>query len=467
MITDSCDTPDNTPNQTPLANVSSQSPKTELPNPTPESSLLLFKPYSTTPLSAVPPRPSTAPPHPSSDVTNGKEPQTDPQTRTKLVSNLRAHNLLLQKAISHIDDAVLHLMAARSGIPTSKIQHVRGEARSRKDLLDRVDRVIKLAQNGELHEDDNGEANLSGTNQRPSAETGSIDSRTTSHVPLDAVQPLPSDASLDAHQLRRSSSQPQLGPATQQLQIPTKIYSLPELIDRRKALQESIDSWRKFAAELRAAQPHLAAEIDSAPSPPDGVSAQVPSAFATPSTTQSQEPSWAVKYQRAQFEIKRREDLLLRLNQAITNVNQPIVFNPTPEQFAALASYIPPALDKPRFDAAYTHFCQGKSIQMNTTIVMPDVNKPVIDVYSLHFAVMQEGSFTRVSGRKSWDVVGGRLGFIQTARTATEPARSSPEVAAHLEKVYRDRLQQFDHLYVSSVIETLRKRMAEQQRKPD
>jgi len=106
--------------------------------------------------SDVPPRPSTAPPHPSSNANKGKEPQTSLQTRTTLVSNLRARNLLLQKAISHIDDAVLHLMAARSGIPTSKIQQVRGEARNRKDLLDRVDRAIKMAQNGELHEDSQG-----------------------------------------------------------------------------------------------------------------------------------------------------------------------------------------------------------------------------------------------------------------------------------------------------------------------
>lgn len=47
-------------------------------------------------------------------------------------------------------------MAARSGIPNSKIQQVRGEARNRKDLLDRVDRAIKMAQNGELHEDNRG-----------------------------------------------------------------------------------------------------------------------------------------------------------------------------------------------------------------------------------------------------------------------------------------------------------------------
>lgn len=161
MLPNDRNTPDeDPPNQTPLANVSTQSPttrKTVLPGAKSGSSSGCPKTYSMTPPSDVPPRPSTAPPHPSSDTTKGKKPQTDLQTRTRLVSNLRARNLLLQKAISHIDDAVLHLMAARSGIPSSKIQQVRGEARNRKDLLDRVDRAIKMAQNGELHEESQGE----------------------------------------------------------------------------------------------------------------------------------------------------------------------------------------------------------------------------------------------------------------------------------------------------------------------
>lgn len=178
-----------------------------------------------------------------------------------------------------------------------------------------------------------------------------------------------------------------------QPQVPTKVYTLPELIERRKVLQESIESWQKFAAELRAAQPSLEVQAQAIPSAADVVSTQAlpPS---TPALTQAQESSWTAKYQRAQFEIKRREDLLIRLNQAIAQVS-----HPTPEQIAALASYIPPALDKPRFDAAYAHYCQGKSIQLNTTIIMPDVSKPVIDVYSLHVAVMQEGSFARVGYR--------------------------------------------------------------------
>lgn len=200
-----------------------------------------------------------------------------------------------------------------------------------------------------------------------------------------------SDNSLDPPQLRRSSSQPQLGPSTEQPQIPTKIYALHELIERRKILQESIESWKKLAA-----QPHLEGRAQSTSAMPEAVSTQGSTATAAP-PDQSQEPSsWTAKFQRAQFEIKRREELLLRLNQVITQVSHPSLSHTTPEQFAALATYIPPALDKARFDAAYAHFCQGKSLQTNTPIIMPDVGRPVLDVYALHVAVMQEGSFHRV-----------------------------------------------------------------------
>src|SRR6266702_2354088 len=111
MIPDGNTPDEDPPNQPPLANVPTQSPtarKTVLPDAKSGSSSVFSKSYPMTPPSDVPPRPSTAPPHPSTDATKGKEPQTDLQTRTTLVSNLRARNLLLQKAISHIDDAVLH-----------------------------------------------------------------------------------------------------------------------------------------------------------------------------------------------------------------------------------------------------------------------------------------------------------------------------------------------------------------------
>ena len=174
MIPDGRDTSNKDPSsQAPPVNVSTQSPtarKVALPDAV-GSSTTVQESFAITHLPDVPPRPSTAPPHPASDATTGKEPQADLQTRTTLVSNLRARNLLLQKAISHIDDAVLHLMAARSGIPSSKIQQVRGEARNRKDLLDRVDRAIKMAQNGELLEeslagDTSGATNSGAGNER-------------------------------------------------------------------------------------------------------------------------------------------------------------------------------------------------------------------------------------------------------------------------------------------------------------
>lgn len=176
MIRAGSDTPsDDPPNQTPPRNASTQSPaaaKTVLPDAS-GSSTVFPKPFSTTILSDIPPRPSTAPPHPSADANKDNVPQSDPHTRTTLVSSLRARNLLLQKAISHIDDAVLHLVAARSGIPSSKIQQVRGEARNRKDLLDRVDRAIKMAQNGELQGGDTGEGASAGAENKRSVPASS------------------------------------------------------------------------------------------------------------------------------------------------------------------------------------------------------------------------------------------------------------------------------------------------------
>ncbi|KAH7884600.1 hypothetical protein F5I97DRAFT_1783750, partial [Phlebopus sp. FC_14] len=115
------------------------------------------------------------------------------------------------------------------------------------------------------------------------------------------------------------------------------------------------------------------------------------------------------------------------------------------------ALYTPQPLDRPQFAAAYERFCQGKPIDLS--IVMPDVGRPVIDLYQLHVAVMLEGSFMRVDRRKSWNMVGGRLGYVWRPATETEPAMSSPEIAVHLERAYRNRLQHFDYLYVSSVIE--------------
>ncbi|KAF9223551.1 hypothetical protein BS17DRAFT_147658 [Gyrodon lividus] len=166
MIPVDRDTPNRHPqNQTPPANVSIVSSRQmPIPAATPPSPTVSYNPHPTTPTSNVPPRPSTAPPQPSpaSSSPQGQQIQNQGQSRIALLSNLRARNLLLQKAISHIDDAVLHLMAARSGVPSARIQEVRGEARDRKDLLDRVDRAIRMAQNGELEEEESGSGNSGG-----------------------------------------------------------------------------------------------------------------------------------------------------------------------------------------------------------------------------------------------------------------------------------------------------------------
>lgn len=51
-----------------------------------------------------------------------------------------------------------------------------------------------------------------------------------------------------------------------------------------------------------------------------------------------------------------------------------------------------------------------------------------------------------------WPVVGAKLGFTQFPGSDTEPARSGPGVAQHLENIYRRYLLQFDMMFVSSIL---------------
>ncbi|KAH7912028.1 hypothetical protein BJ138DRAFT_1005295 [Hygrophoropsis aurantiaca] len=204
------------------------------------------------------------------------------------------------------------------------------------------------------------------------------------------------------------------------------MYTLADLVQRRTVLQESIISWTNGATQLQTTR------------------------TSTPS------PTWLAQYEQTQFEIKRRQELMVKLNNAITQMSA--------QAHPETRVQVPPPLDKPRFDAAYGNYCRGKGIEINTKIIMPDIRIPVLELYQLHVAVMREGSFAKVvNAADSWHIVGGKLGFAQNAPVVpTEPLRSTPEIATHLQRVYKDRLEHFDYLYISSVIGAVRKRAAEQ-----
>jgi hypothetical protein len=77
---------------------------------------------------------------------------------------------------------------------------------------------------------------------------------------------------------------------------------------------------------------------------------------------------------------------------------------------------------------------------------------------------MEEGGFSKVQNEELWDVIGGKMGFVQfPASDAREPAKSGPGVAHRLAVVYKEYLLPFDTMYITSVFER-RKQMAAQAR---
>ena len=57
-----------------------------------------------------------------------------------------------------------------------------------------------------------------------------------------------------------------------------------------------------------------------------------------------------------------------------------------------------------------------------------------------------------------WNVIGGRLGFVQFPESETEPAKCGPETAQALQNTYKNYLWPFDKWYIRPMI---KKRMQE------
>jgi hypothetical protein len=62
-----------------------------------------------------------------------------------------------------------------------------------------------------------------------------------------------------------------------------------------------------------------------------------------------------------------------------------------------------------------------------------------------------------------WPVIGGKLGYIQFPGTETEPPKSGPQVAQHLEHIYKEYLSLFDTIYIASYVQEASKRRLTQQ----
>ncbi|KAL6307584.1 hypothetical protein BKA93DRAFT_82616 [Sparassis latifolia] len=127
------------------------------------------------------------------------------------------------------------------------------------------------------------------------------------------------------------------------------------------------------------------------------------------------------------------------------------------QQHAPLRVQIPP-LSAEIFSSAYKTFCTKNNVVHDPALMSHD-GRP-IDLYALHVEVMNAGFYNRVAQNDQWPVIGVELGFVQFPASNSEPAKSGPGVAQHLEHVYKQYLHAFDSTYLRS---WLAKRSQQQQ----
>ncbi|KAJ3019430.1 hypothetical protein NUW54_g92 [Trametes sanguinea] len=75
-----------------------------------------------------------------------------------------------------------------------------------------------------------------------------------------------------------------------------------------------------------------------------------------------------------------------------------------------------------------------------------------INLYQLHYEVINAGGVNRVIQNDLWPVIGARLGFVNIPASDTEPAKAGPAFAHRLASIYKEFLLDFDKQYYLSMV---------------
>jgi len=82
------------------------------------------------------------------------------------------------------------------------------------------------------------------------------------------------------------------------------------------------------------------------------------------------------------------------------------------------------------------------------------LDKHPLNLHALHLHVMQQGGFAKIEGNDNiWSIIAARHGHVHFPGSATEPARSGPEVAQAMHYLYKEYIAPFEAWYVTMVQE--------------
>ncbi|KAJ3549403.1 hypothetical protein NMY22_g905 [Coprinellus aureogranulatus] len=120
------------------------------------------------------------------------------------------------------------------------------------------------------------------------------------------------------------------------------------------------------------------------------------------------------------------------------------------------------------FEEAIKRFHQQRNFVGDYASLVID-GRPV-DLWALHKVVLEMGGFSKVEANGMWDIVGGKLGFVNFPGSDGQPPRSGPGTSLQITQYYKDYVQAFDAAYVRSMLENRQKassgglELSEQQR---
>ncbi|KAI0933460.1 hypothetical protein AcW1_005280 [Taiwanofungus camphoratus] len=109
-----------------------------------------------------------------------------------------------------------------------------------------------------------------------------------------------------------------------------------------------------------------------------------------------------------------------------------------------------PSMPAQAFASAYKAWCLNMGVHPDSALLSHD-GLPV-DLYRLHVEVLNAGGASRATANDQWPIIGEKLGFMQSPRTGTEPAKSGRARTQRLQQSYMEHLAAFDQAYLQSVL---------------
>ncbi|KAA1467371.1 hypothetical protein DENSPDRAFT_832398 [Dentipellis sp. KUC8613] len=139
---------------------------------------------------------------------------------------------------------------------------------------------------------------------------------------------------------------------------------------------------------------------------------------------------------------------------------------PPPQQFSqsdnqgAMMPQIQP-LPEAKFHQVWKPFMMQHKLAVDERLFILDGRR--INLHALHAAVFPAGGYSNVTKNNQWPIIAAKVGFAHFPGSQTDPARSTPQVAQHIQQLYKHALAPFDVAYVNMLAETRRRAMRQQQ----